>query len=567
MQRPWWKAYPGRLARELRELRRAGIKYDPNKVAFNNGRLELELKVTHDGREYHLVAKYPETFPFFRVEVEAPELSLALHQNPFSKSLCLIGRRTENWKPPDTLAWLVSEQFPLVLQTANSADRSLTVDVEENQGEPATTFYRYLEGSSVLVDSSWRIPPEHRGGLLHLGFGLFRSQLVRAAVLKVCDANRTPLETAEPSIAALFQRKRIWIRWTRHCEFIPCERPADFFDQVIKNDPSAKPFVWHRSKGASLGLTGVLMREEVARDREEDVWVFVLRETSPKKPRGLPRPDPGRTRLVQSQRAGRNDLAARTPETAFLRHKKVLVVGLGCIGAPTALELSKAGCGTLMLMDPDLAEPGQTARWPVGLPLVGQNKAEGLATFVQANWPYTRAVGFKAKVGLSIPSDTKLVQEADLVLDCSAEEGVQRYLTHLCREHSRTLILASTTPGARGGIVVRFRSDPNQFCFRCWELHQKEGSVPNPPQDLSGRVQPVGCADPTFTGTGFDASEVSLMATRMAAGELGKEEIGAYPDCWWNVAVLSLRKDDKIIPPKWDVLFLRPHPSCEVQHT
>ena len=566
MQLLWWKAFPGRLKRELRELRRAGIQYEANKVAFGEGRLEVHLKVDHDRCEHRLVAKYPETFPFFRVEVEAPELSLALHQNPFSKSLCLIGRRTENWRPSDTLAGLVSEQLPRLLKAAGTADRSSTMDIEEDQGEPVTTFYRYLERSSVLVDSGWRVPPERRGGWLHLGFGSLRSQLVRAAVLKVCDANRNPLATAEPPIAALFQRKRIWIRWTRHSEFILCERPADFFEQVARNDPSVRPFSWHRSKGASLALNGVLMREEVERGREADVWVFVLRETSPEQPRGLPRSDPRRTKLVKSQRAGRNDLTIRIPETAFLRHKKVLIVGLGCIGAPVALELSKAGCGTVMLVDSDLAEPGQIVRWPVGLQLVGQNKAEGLATFIGENWPYTKAIPLRTSVGISIATDTELVRGSDLVLDCSGEEGVQRYLAQVCREQSKTLILASTTPGARGGIVVRFRSDPGQFCFRCWELYQQEDAVPNPPQDAGGRVQPIGCADPTFTGAGFDATEVSLMAARTATGELGRNEAGAYPDCWWNAAVLSLRKDDRIIPPRWDVHFLRPHPSCEERH-
>jgi molybdopterin/thiamine biosynthesis adenylyltransferase len=566
MQRPWWKAYPGRLRRELRELRRGGIEYTADKSAFRNGSLQLELKVRHDGVVHPLVARYPETFPFFRVDVEAPELSLAIHQNPFSKSLCLIGRRTENWTPSDTLAWLIGEQLPRLLKAANAIDRSATVDIEENQGEPLTTFYPFLPRSSVLVDSAWHIPQECGGGWLHIGVRSLRSQFVRAAVLKVLDARRNVIATAEPSIKALYKKKRIWIRWTRHSDFIVSEDPDKFFDHIATNDPSVRQFSWHRSKGTSLDLTGVLLREEVQRDRHGDTWMFVLRETFSKR-RGLPRVDPGRTKLVQSQRAGRSDLTARTPETVFLQKKKVSVVGLGCIGAPVAVELSKAGCGTLVLVDSDLTEPGQTIRWPVGLQLAGQNKAAGLATFIRENWPYTTVEPLTTKVGISIPLDEHIVSEADLVLDCSAEEGVQRYLAKVCREQSKTLILASTTPGARGGIVVRFRSDPEQFCFQCWELYQQEGMVPNPPEDAGGRIQPVGCADPTFTGTGFDATEVSLMATRTATGELGRNEVAAYPDCWWNVAVLSLRNGDQIIPPRWEVLFLRPHRLCKERHS
>jgi molybdopterin/thiamine biosynthesis adenylyltransferase len=567
MQRPWWRVFRGRLRRELRELKRAGIAYKVDRAAFSSGGLKLELEFNYEGSKYRLVAQYPDTFPYFRVDVEAPDLSLPLHQNPFSKSLCLLGRRTENWRPSDTLAELICDQLPRVLTAAVAADRSSTAAFEEDQGEPATTFYSYLGRSAVLVDSSWTVPWACRGGWLYLGLRTFRSQFVRGAVLQVCDANRTPFAVADSSIERLYGKKAVWIRWTRH-EFIPCDTAAELFDRVAENDPRVRQFCWHRSKETAVDITGVLMQEEVARDRGADAWVFVLREASgsPKR-RGLPRSDPGRTRLVQAQRAGRKDLTARVPETEFLQEKRVSVVGLGCVGAAVAVELSKAGCGTLTLVDRDRADAGPMVRWPVGFQFVGRDKAEGLAAFISENWPYTKVIPLNMKVGTSIHDDEKIIRGADLIVDCSAEEGVQRYLANLCREHSRTLLLASTTPGARGGIIVRFRTGSGEFCFRCWELYQEDPSFPSPPQDPGGRIQPEGCADPTFTGAGFDAAEVSLMAARTAVGELGKGKVGVYPESWWNYAVLSLRTSEgKIIPPKWDVRFERPHVLCGEQH-
>lgn len=275
------------------------------------------------------------------------------------------------------------------------------------------------------------------------------------------------------------------------------------------------------------------------------------------------------TRLVQAQRAGRKDMSVRVPEMEFLQKKSVSVVGLGCVGATVAVELSKAGCCTLGLVDGDVAEAGQTVRWPVGLPFVGESKAEGLARFIGENWPYTKAIPRNTKVGFSISEDEDLVRESHVIVDCSAEEGVQRYLAAVCRAQGKTLLIASTTQGARGGIVVRFRPDPGGFCFHCWELYQEDPQFPSPPEDASGRIQPEGCADPTFTGAGFDAMEISLMATRMVVGELGRAEIGAYPDSWWNFALLSLRAagGQIIEPPKWEIRFLAPHESCREQHS
>ncbi len=566
MRKDWWREFPGRLRRELRELRRAHIKYEIDRDAFREGKLQLELTFEYASDSYRLRAFYPETFPFFRVEVEAPDLLLPRHQNPFSKSLCLIGRRTENWKPSDTLAALITEQFPLLLRAASAGDRSTTKDIEEDQGEPATTFYPFLAESSILVDGSWKVRPEYLQGWLRVGIETLRSQRVRGAVLEVCDATRKPIATADTAIQAMYPRKQIWVRWTRHADFIQTDEAAKFFDEIVAHDPTMGQFTPHRSKSAALDLSGILMREEVAREIYSDVWLFVLRETAAQR-RGLPRADRRKTKLVRSLNAGLDDMLIRTPETAALASKTALIAGLGCIGAPVAVELSKAGCGTLTLLDPDIAEPGQTARWPVGLQFVGLNKSEGLCSFIKANWPYSRVVAATRRIGTSFSDDEKVVSESDLVVDCSAEEGVQRYLAQLCRQQLKTLIIASTTAGAHGGLIVTFRPEPTEMCYGCWELHQQDSTVPNPPEDAGGHVQPAGCGDPTFTGAGFDVTEVSLMATRAAVGELGRGQLGAYPESWWNTAILAMRKGEALIPPRWDVFFLKPHPSCRERHS
>jgi molybdopterin/thiamine biosynthesis adenylyltransferase len=566
---PWWKIFPGRLRQELRALRDIGVRYEVDRQAFTEEHLKLKLEVRVGESTHRLTAEYPDTYPYFRVDVEAPDLSLNVHQNPFTKSLCLLGRRSENWYPSWTLAKLVRDQFPKLLAVASAPDRSAVSDLEERQGEPLTTFYPYTHDSVVLVDGAWRIPTDLPGGWIEVGVQSLRGQAFRGTVINVCDSQRGVVASAPDGLGRLPTKQVTWFRWTRHSDFIVETDPNSLFGVVGDADPRVRPFIWQQLEGRILNLTGILMQEEVLPGSRADAWVFVLREApvGSKKKMGTPRPAREKTRLVQGQRAGSADMAQRTPETAFLQEKKVSIVGLGCVGSGVALELAKSGCASLLLADWDAVDAGQIVRWPLGLKAAGRQKSEALAGFINVNWPYSTAAPLTFRVGHNPTNDTSIVKLADLVLDCSAEVGVQRYLAGICRKEGKTLIMASTTPGARGGTVTCVRSGPGEPCFHCFELHQDDGFIPDPPQDNNGMFQPVGCADPTFTGASFDTMEISLMAARTAVSELAGGQKGKYPEFPWNVAVLSLRSSGgEALPPSWEVRRCKRHPACGENH-
>jgi hypothetical protein len=158
---PWWERYPERYASELRELELAHIRYERDEVAFAAGFLRLRVFPVIDEEELPLVATFPELYPFFKFEVAAPTLDLLHHQHPASKTLCLLPRGTEWWRPDsDRLASLLSEQLPRMLDAAKAEDPSSFAEVEEHQGEPYSDYYSYAPESLVLVDSRWSIPAE-----------------------------------------------------------------------------------------------------------------------------------------------------------------------------------------------------------------------------------------------------------------------------------------------------------------------------------------------------------------------------------------------------------------------
>jgi hypothetical protein len=93
--------------------------------------------------------------------------------------------------------------------------------------------------------------------------------------------------------------------------------------------------------------------------------------------------------------------------------------------------------------------------------------------------------------------------------------------------------------------------------------HLKDKSIPTPATDPSGSVQPVGCADPTFTGSGFDSGIVSLSGVRLAISTLTAQEEKGYPSFDWDIAIVDLRDErGNAMLPVWKSYSLKKHPSC-----
>ena len=167
-QKVWWDAYPGRLEEELRCLDEAGILYTRDESAWAKGVLRLDLSMQCGEETVRLRATYPELYPIFRVEVEAADLHLDHHQNPFGKNLCLMGRSTDLWHTNVTLASLLTDKLPIVLKTGRSHDISEVTRLEEHQAEPFADYFTYPPGASVVVAGNFEIPLDITSGTLLL---------------------------------------------------------------------------------------------------------------------------------------------------------------------------------------------------------------------------------------------------------------------------------------------------------------------------------------------------------------------------------------------------------------
>jgi ThiF family/Prokaryotic E2 family B len=565
MLKRWWELWPGRLEYELAALDAAGIHYDRDDGALRREKIVLHLQVTLDGQALNIEARFPHVYPYTRFELLAPDLNLPHHQNPISKNLCLIGRASRNWNVDDTLAQFILNRLPLVLKAATSDDRSAVTDVEEHQAEPFTDYYPYEPGAFLLVNSEWCLDEAIEGGEIVIGIRGPLGKVVRGAVIEIRDNTGKTLAQAD-DLRDLFPNliSGIWFR----SETPPIGQSGkDIYFSLRNNGYPVKNAGWQEAPEGRIQVIGVTFPEESSWRRSGRGWIFLVRLQH--KPKGF------RSRevfyLARAGRAGRSDLESRTPELKPLSKKKIAIVGLGCVGAPSALEFARAGIGTLRLLDHDYLEPGTVSRWPLGLAAAGLPKTEALKAFIHQHYPYTKVETWTHMIGSASEqreSDLNvlenLLRDIDLLYDATAEVGIQHLLSDLAKERHITYMSVFTTPGAWGGWVSRIRPGITKGCWTCLQHSWEDRAIPLPPEDSKELVQPAGCAAPTFTGAGFDIMEVVLTGVRLSVATLCSEGTDGYPSIDWDVGILSLRDAaGRVIPPRWDTFNLERHGSCE----
>lgn len=570
----WWERWPERLEYEFQALQNAGIPYERDEDAFKAGVLHLIVEAMVDGETITLDVVFPEFYPKFRFEISAPQLDLEHHQHPFGKNLCILGRRTSNWQTNYTLAEFIQTQVPQAIRAGRSDDRIEVVGIEEQQGEPFSEYYQYAPDVMLLVDSSWRIDPTISGGQILVGVEQ-RDGLGRGAVLEVRDRLGNTLVRADPSLAQLYPHK-ILGRWVRSPRPIREPTPETFAETLPGLDRSLEELrlEWRTINGTEMGIdiVGVLFPEEVRWRESTDGWVFLIRW----RPRGKVTGKPSAS-FIRAGRAGRQDLAARVPELVSLTERRVALFGAGGVGAPSAIALARAQIGELRILDGDIVEPGTVVRWPLGLSVAGVSKVNSLVGFLARNYPYVHVVSKMHHVGAvragealvdpDVISDAIVIEEmldgADLVYDATAELGVHDLLSQLAAERHIPYIYAHSTHGAWGGLVARIVPGRTEGCWLCLQYALNDLTIPLPPADPHGEVQPEGCASPTFTGTGFDVEQVANEGVRLAVGTLTGDVEGGYPDADWDVAILALRDETgRRIAPQWTTYALSQHPEC-----
>lgn len=600
MKTAWYELHRDRFSEELEAFNVRGINVEIDKELQVQKIIRLFLTI--DGNNplfnfsdksitYQFTVVYPDLYPWFRPEVFAYNLDLARHLHLRNNIICLLPRGTEHWDPNETVASVLESQLNVVLEKGIVTDEEIIKADETEQAEPVSDYYDTIFQAPVLFDPSQlhlgNIPDQFRFlGKIILGIPGYAEFPTRMAVLQTILKSGV-VHNVPKEIEHLFSYKKFKGLLYEAAEPPPFVRqPIEIFNWLKNGLPAGEKNIDFPNENVKLSngiiknVTGIRFPQEVEKGKKGSGWIFII-ECMAEPPDAQKKIGQSFKRMAYLARPAyisTDAIKDRIPRLSPLANKSVAIVGLGALGSFAAIELARSGIKQLKLLDFDIVDPPTTVRWPLGISSAGVIKTLALKKFLADNYPLTEVVSFSKRLGsIRIEGNEPtvfdpeadedilhlLVNETDLLLDATAEPGVNNYLSRFCVRKNMPHVIMYATPGAWGGVVMRWEPDKTEGCWNCLKSWQYYDDELVPPVDDQGLVQPPGCADITFTGGSFDLQNISLGAVRMIVSTLCSGEEEGYPALPWDWAVLSMvDSDHNPISPTWKELKLKRHPKC-----
>ena len=160
---------------------------------------------------------------------------------------------------------------------------------------------------------------------------------------------------------------------------------------------------------------------------------------------------------------------------AKFKQARIAIVGLGGLGCPASQYLTASGVGNLVLIDPDCIELSNLQRQVLYREQdIGQPK-------VQAAKARLKALNAKTEISTIEESVFDIdfydvLQQVDLVLDCTDNVKTRCFINALCLETKTKLVSASAIQ-AQGQLISFDFTDPNSPCYQCLFPNPKEENL------------------------------------------------------------------------------------------
>ena len=232
--------------------------------------------------------------------------------------------------------------------------------------------------------------------------------------------------------------------------------------------------------------------------------------------------------------AATRQLRAGDPETVkVLSEKTVAIVGVGAVGSFLAEMLARSGVGALHLVDGDKLRPGNCIRHLASQESVGRPKAEAVRGLLVERELISADAIRATETMLDSGLAAELLDEADVVIDATANDNARGLLVHLQRSASDIGIRSAVVSVAvhRSGGIIRTDRWPRRADFF-------PAPIPAHP-DGELELREGSCGDPVSATPATSVMEAAALASRHTVDLLAGAN--AMPDS--VVAVLAEQPD------------------------
>jgi sulfur-carrier protein adenylyltransferase/sulfurtransferase len=234
---------------------------------------------------------------------------------------------------------------------------------------------------------------------------------------------------------------------------------AERIDELAP-DTSQRLILYCRS-GARSARAANLLKEQFGYDNVANVEGGILAWQE----QGLPVEEAEGITAEQRERYSRHTML---PEVGVegqvkLLNAKVLLIGAGGLGAPSALYLAAAGVGTLGLVDDDVVDESNLQRQVIhNTERVGEPKTESARQTIEALNPDVKVVEHRVRLDASNVIET--IKDYDVVVD-GADNFPTRYLLNDASVRLRKPVVSASILAFDGQIstFVPFEGP----CYRC----------------------------------------------------------------------------------------------------
>jgi molybdopterin/thiamine biosynthesis adenylyltransferase len=150
---------------------------------------------------------------------------------------------------------------------------------------------------------------------------------------------------------------------------------------------------------------------------------------------------------------------------ARLLASHALIIGAGGLGSPAALYLGSAGVGRITVVDHDRVEATNLQRQIAHtIPRIGHLKALSIAEAIAQINPDVHVTAVTQRADDELLKT--LVQEADVVLDCTDNFQTRHAINRACVRHGKPLVSGAALQ-LDGQVAVFDTRQPSAPCYAC----------------------------------------------------------------------------------------------------